>query len=596
METRKAVIENVEHFVKDGYVACNPALNNKSWGTTEKISDCIECSKILNNQILETMSKNVLEVISISKIDLSVTNPRKTFDHKSLAELAQSIKEHGILQPVLVRPYVEGCSWEDYQLVCGERRYRAAILAGLEEIPANVRVLTDDEAFELQIIENLERKDVHPLDEADAFKKMLDSGKYTITDIAAKMAKPESFIVQRLKLVDLVEVLRDDFLAGHFGIGHAILMARCDEFKQFDIYQDAQRNNNEDPYYGTVKDIRETIEVDSYLLTEAKFDLNDAKLTDACACAVCPKRSGANPVLFEDMQEDRCFDQKCFDEKHEAFVEKEVAKIISEGQNVKIISAYGHISEMIVTMCKQYDVAILKMYSDYTTYEKDELEKAKGFYVSGLNKGNYIDIWLYKNESDTNAEVPKLKTPMSVEEIEFKESIAKIESRQTRALELDAEKSWAEMRVIDTSALQDSAMGLNDTEINAFAFALHQKLSWKTQKDYPIENFNFNNLSEINKLMRLFYIENLPQSYGSHLSSKNNNLYYKVLWENSHPSVKEIEDRIQAAADKRIEKQNSKIKELKAKIESIKPIEPEVTIEEAGAIAKRIKSNAKKAK
>ena len=285
------------------------------------------------------MSKSAtLEIITIGQIDVSKTNPRKSFDEKALKELTESIKEHGILQPILVRPKLDIQSdMEHFELVCGERRYRAAILAGLEEIPVNVRVLTDDEAFELQIVENLERKDVHPLDEADAFKKMLDSGKYTITDIAAKMAKPESFIVQRLKLVDLIDNVRADFIAGHIGIGHAILIARCDEFQQLDIYKNAQPyNDNYAIDYGTIKDLKETIEDDSYLLTDAKFSLEDTNLNNTCACSACPKRSGANPLLFKDIQEDRCFDKDCFDSKTDSFVEKEVAKIISEGKNIPI--------------------------------------------------------------------------------------------------------------------------------------------------------------------------------------------------------------------------------------------------------------------
>ena len=220
------------------------------------------------------MSKQTLEIISIHKIELSTTNPRKVFDPKALEELSESIKEHGILQPILVRPYVdEKSSWQDYQLVCGERRYRAAILAGLEEVPVSIRVLTDDEAFELQIIENLERKDVHPLDEADAFKKMLDSKKYTIADISAKMAKPESFIVQRLKLVDLIESVREDFLRGHLGIGHAILISRCDEFKQKDIFDNAQPYKEGIPDYGTVKELKESKKILGFIDLKGLYEI-----------------------------------------------------------------------------------------------------------------------------------------------------------------------------------------------------------------------------------------------------------------------------------------------------------------------------------
>ena len=530
------------------------------------------------------MSKNsTLEIISINKIELSNTNPRKSIDSKALEELSQSIKEHGILQPILVRPINSSLvePWEQFELVCGERRYRAAKLAGLEEIPVNIRVLTDDEAFELQIIENLERKDVHPLDEADAFKKMLDSGKYTIEDIAAKMAKSESFIVQRLKLVDLVEVLRDDFLAGYFGIGHAILLARCDEFKQFDAYEEAQMQNS-DPDYGTVKELRESIEGDSYLLTDAKFDLSDTKLNNTCACDVCPKRSGANPVLFEDMQEDRCFDEKCFDAKNEAFIEKEVAKIINEGKNIKILAGYSTVSDIISTMCKEYGIKLLSNYNDYYSNEIQEATKAKGFLVSGRYAGTYIDIWIKNNEEETTsheATTPGLKTPMSKEEIEAKEEIAKIESRADRAKELDGEKVWTAIRAIDTSEIKTIIGGLFEVEINAVCLAMISKLGYYGNQEVKklVGDFNLKTLQqrdftkfEYNQIQRIFFLECLPVAFGDYYSNLNNYAYTKALIHYKEKEIQELIDNQKVISDARMDKADAKIKELKSKIEKLK--------------------------
>ena len=532
------------------------------------------------------MSKQTLEIISIHKIELSTTNPRKVFDPKALEELSESIKEHGILQPILVRPYVdEKSSWQDYQLVCGERRYRAAILAGLEEVPVSIRVLTDDEAFELQIIENLERKDVHPLDEADAFKKMLDSKKYTIADISAKMAKPESFIVQRLKLVDLIESVREDFLRGHLGIGHAILISRCDEFKQKDIFDNAQPYKEGIPDYGTVKELKESIEDDSYLLTQAKFSLSDTKLNDTCACDVCPKRSGANPVLFADMQDDRCFDINCFDAKNQAFIEQEVARIINEGIAVHIISGYGKISELVETMCKQFGVPILQQYHDYTLDERDGTIQSKGFYVSGHKSGETVDIWKYVIENKDVVSIDdntSNNSPMSMEEIEAKESIKKIEARADRAKELDGEKVWNEIRQIDTSEIKTIIGGLFEVEVNAVCLAMISKLGYygnqevkKLVGDFTVETLQERDFTkfEFNQIQRIFFLECLPVAFGNYYSNIYNYAYTQALMHYEGDKIKEIIANQKAIADVRMDKADAKIKELNAKIEKLNPTE-----------------------
>src|SRR5262249_7682762 len=105
-----------------------------------------------------------LRTISLSKIAPPTSNVRQQFDEKNLAELAESIRQHGILQPILVRG-IETAQAGKYQIVAGERRFRAAKLAGLKEIPVQVRSMSDEEALGAQIVENLEREDVHPLDE-----------------------------------------------------------------------------------------------------------------------------------------------------------------------------------------------------------------------------------------------------------------------------------------------------------------------------------------------------------------------------------------------------------------------------------------------
>lgn len=523
------------------------------------------------------MSKTAtLEMISIGQIDISKTNPRKSFDEKALKELSESIKAHGILQPVLVRPIEkENTDSEQFELVCGERRLRAAKLAGIEDIPVNIRVLTDDEAFELQIIENLERKDVHPLDEADAFKKMIDSGKYTIEDVAAKMAKSESFIAQRLKLVDLIDDVRKDFLAGYLGIGHAIQIAKADEEKQKSIYNDAKPwNEDGEPDYGTISKLKEELIDDTNDLTKAPFDLTDATLVSSCgACEVCPKRSKANPLLFKDIQEDVCFDEVCYNKKVEAFTELEVSKIINDGLDIKFV-AYGKPSDMIVHMCKEFNIHIFKDYSDSHTWETKDTVPAKGFYVSGGSIGEYKDVFISKDklkidDSDSTNSTQELSN-------EVNEQIAKIEQRADRAKELDGEKVWAKIREIDTSEIKTIIGGLFEVEVDAVCLAMISKLGYYGNQEVKklvgeftlktLEERNFTKF-EFNQICRIFFLECLPNGYGDYYSNLNNYAYTKALIHYKGEEIQKFIDEQKAISDIRMDKTDAKIKALKSKLE-----------------------------
>ena len=118
----------------------------------------------------DTEDRNATVTLKISEIEPNRSQPRKEFDEKALTELAESIKEHGLIQPILVRPIIGG----GYQIVAGERRYRACRMAGLTEVPVTIRELTDEETMELALIENLQRENLNPLEEALGYKSLMD--------------------------------------------------------------------------------------------------------------------------------------------------------------------------------------------------------------------------------------------------------------------------------------------------------------------------------------------------------------------------------------------------------------------------------------
>src|SRR5262245_32877567 len=145
-----------------------------------------------------------LQMIPISQIAPSPTNPRKYFDPAKLQELADSIQEHGLAQPILVRLNPEHTD-PFYELVAGERRWRAAKIAGLEEIEAKVRDLDDKAVLEIQFIENLQRTDLSAVEEAEGYKRLLDEHGYTADSLAGKLGKSKSYVYARLKLINLPE-------------------------------------------------------------------------------------------------------------------------------------------------------------------------------------------------------------------------------------------------------------------------------------------------------------------------------------------------------------------------------------------------------
>ena len=143
--------------------------------------------------------------IPIARIEPNPENPRVVFEESALAELSASIKEHGVLQPVLVRPR----DGNTFQLVAGERRWRAARLAGLESVPALVEDLDDESALEIAVIENLQREDLSPLEEADIYERMVRDRGYSIRKLAQKLGKDKGYLENRLRLADAPEEIRE---------------------------------------------------------------------------------------------------------------------------------------------------------------------------------------------------------------------------------------------------------------------------------------------------------------------------------------------------------------------------------------------------
>ena len=166
--------------------------------------------------------------VPLDRIEANPENPRLVFDESALEELAASIREHGVLQPVLVRPRGPN----QFQLVAGERRWRAAKIAGLAAIPALVEDLDDDVALEIAVIENLQREDLSPLEEASIYDRMIKDHGYSVRKLAQKLGKDKGYLENRLRLADAPQEVRDLVSLRKDTLSHAYELMKVDDPKK----------------------------------------------------------------------------------------------------------------------------------------------------------------------------------------------------------------------------------------------------------------------------------------------------------------------------------------------------------------------------
>jgi ParB/RepB/Spo0J family partition protein len=311
------------------------------------------------NAQLQTPLVDVFLNVPLAELHESPTNPRKQFDAAGLKEMAASIREHGVLMPLLVRrhPSIPG----HLEVVAGARRLRAAQLAGIAEVPARIKDLDDKAVLEVQVIENLQRQDIHPLEEADGYQALHQKHGYSIEDLAAKVGKSKAYIYARLKLCALVPDARKAFLEGKLSSSVALLLARipAPELQAKATGEVLEDQDNWTPGGPEPMSFRRAAQhiQEEYMLAlrGAPFNTTDAQLVPAAgSCNACPKRTGNQKELFSDVaRADVCTDPPCFNQKRDAAwlqiserARKDGARVIPEGESKKLFPhgtqlAYG---------------------------------------------------------------------------------------------------------------------------------------------------------------------------------------------------------------------------------------------------------------
>lgn len=295
-------------------------------------------------------------LVPLDFIAESPTNPRTDFPVAEMAELADSIRRIGLIQPILLRPWPEkyphqGANPPKFELVAGARRFRATREAGFTSIEAKVKDLFDNEVLEIQIIENLCRQDLHPMDEAHGYEQMIDHHHYTAESLAEKIGKSKGYIYGRLKLTALCHDARKAFREGKLTASTALLVARIPNEK---LQIQATREITDPDWQGEIMSYRAAAKhlQNRYMLrlADATFSLTDTLLIkEAVSCEHCPKRTGNQPAeLFEDVPSvDVCTDPDCFAAKRAAHTQRQIEQAQKAGNKTitgdeaKRVAPYG---------------------------------------------------------------------------------------------------------------------------------------------------------------------------------------------------------------------------------------------------------------
>ena len=275
--------------------------------------------------------------LDITTVHPSADNHRKTFNDASLQELAESIREVGVLQAIAVRPHTAG----GYEIIYGERRYRASLLAGAKTIKATIyNNITDDEAEDMSLSENLQREEVRPTEEAKAFKRLLEKGRYDMYSLVSRFGRSEKYIYTRLKLNELYQPIGELLDNETITISVAEEISTYEPNIQKDVYEKHLKENSRDNWAGyTLKLFKKYFE--EYYTT----DLEQYKF-DKTECKSCVHNAANYNLFAEHNGCGHCTNRKCLDTKNAAFVAKETEKLLKSDPKLVIARPYyGGINE-----------------------------------------------------------------------------------------------------------------------------------------------------------------------------------------------------------------------------------------------------------
>lgn len=312
----------------------------KNNGTAVAVVATEKANEVVTAVVVSTPDNGQHKAVSIASdlIEPSNYNARKTFDADALKELAQSISVHGLIQPITVRR--KGEKGEHYEIICGERRFRACRMLKFSEIPCIVREVTDEQAYDLSISENLQREDVPPMEAAEAYKRLIDTKRYDIASLAVAYGKSEKHIYQTLKLCDLVKGIANLVKEGKLTASAGIVISKYDKKIQEDILNDRLGKDGAGEWCQISANALEgkirncyTNDLDNYSFDKSK-------------CLKCIHNSSNFDLFAEGGGCGKCTNKKCLSDKQTAYlVEQAQAVALADPKLTFIREQYSHDNE-----------------------------------------------------------------------------------------------------------------------------------------------------------------------------------------------------------------------------------------------------------
>ena len=579
----------------------------------------------VKNEVKKKLTQSAIglqvQELSIGRIIPDPMQPRKSFNEEALKQLSESIKEHGVLQPITVRK-----SGKDYIIVMGERRYRASKLAKKKTIPSIVRAFDNNDVLEVQIIENLQRQDVEPTEEAEAIAYLSD--KYAPTEISKRLGRTENFVRQRLKLAGLIEGFKAFVRNGEMTISLGTGVALFEPEEQQMMLETMGEEFN-------AHQINQMIKNQTYDLENAPFDVVDEKLiTKVGACTICPFNAANQGNLFGDGKM-VCTKSACYETKKSKSFLNLIEK--SKTENVLLIPeirkywANDESNQLIISQLEQNglkvylldDVEIIEepieptieaikteyQHYDYSEEElKTEQEEAIENYKEELETYNYakengfVDGVMFHPKTYLNKVIfVKIKEDSKTENSTYSEPIAnrkmadctpeeqivKINEREIRKRHIEHNKQFEDMvQMIRQTDYIEKKKALSVDEMVAFSLTLFEnnvdyvgrqkhfsKLLGNTSKMTDVEtveNFKKNFKKEtFYKLIRYILTKQVHFGESNHVNNLTNISFYNAMQGYYKTKIANIEKEYVEERNKRETRLKERIGNLEKKIQEL---------------------------
>ncbi|WP_237274461.1 ParB/RepB/Spo0J family partition protein [Tenacibaculum ovolyticum] len=562
-----------------------------------------------------------IQNLSLEKVIPDPMQPRKTFNETLLQQLSESIKKHGVLQPITVRK-----SGKEYIIVMGERRYRASKLAGKETIPCIERTYKNNEVLEVQIIENLQRQDVEPTEEAEAIAYL--SEKYAPTEIAKRLGRTDNFIRQRLKLAGLIEgfkhFVRNGEMTISLGVGVALFTPEEQQMMLETMGEDFNAHQ-----------INRMIDNQTYDLEKVSFDVADKKLVPKVgSCVECPFNAANQGNLFGEGKM-VCTRSACFETKKS----KSFLNLIEESKKNNILlipeirkywadedSNQLIISQLEKNGLKVYlldDVEIIEKPTeptlelikeeyrnyDYTEEElkeelneavdtyKEEFEKYDSAEENGFVKGitfhpkSYIhkEVFVKVIEKSKNSSVTHSAplTDRKMADCTPEEQIVKVNEREIRKKQIENNRQFEEVAsMIRETKYIDTKKALSVDEMVAFSISLFENnVDYMSQQKYfseflgdtskmtkieIVQNFKKKFKKEIfHKLIRYMLTKQVHFGESNHVNNLTNISFYNAMQGYYKSKIAGIEKEYEEERSKREERLKERITALEKKVKEL---------------------------